>query len=123
MRVIRSMYKRPACESDCSDVDGSLIMFDYSIARNQKEEERLSLKFRFERELTETEMYYRKNSISNMWRAINIEKEENLGRTDSMYLALAMDIIDQWLLAPKSNRCAAVADSAILLDAVQPVLG
>ena len=72
------------------------------------------LKFRFERDLTETELDHRKNCISNIWRAVNIEKDENLGGTDSMYLALAMDIIDQWLLSPKSNRCAAVPDSAIL---------
>ena len=92
------------------------------LATNKKEE-RLFLKFRFERDLTETEPDCRKNSISNMWRAINIEKEENLGWTNSMYLALAMDIIDQWLLSSKSNRCAAVADPAILYYAVQPVLG
>ena len=89
-------------------------MFYHSVARNQKEEERLFLKCRFERDLTETDLDHRKNSISNIWRAINIERKENLGRTDSMYLALAMDIIDQWLLSSKSDRCAAVADSAIL---------
>ena len=85
-----------------------------ALLATKKKEERLFLKFRFEKDLTETELDHRKNSISNIWRAVNIEKDENLGTTGWMKLALAMDILDQWLLSSRSNRCAAVADSAIL---------